>query len=400
MPAIWVIDAYRAGERRQVHALAAAASDALGWPCETLRLGYRQGVFWPHLLRQATLAGIHRPDRDRLRAPWPELVISAGVRNEPVGRWLRRASRGRTRYVHVGRPWGRLDDFDLLVTTPQYRVAAHRNVLQNDLTLHDLTSRGLARSAAAWEARLRELPRPWLGVLVGGDSGPYTLGPRAADRLLDQALAAAKRSGGSLLITTSARTAGAVNRRLRRRLADAAMPVAYFLQCWGEDDAGDNAGDQAGDQAGDNAYPGILALADAFVVTADSIAMLSEACATGRPVLMFDSGGMRRDAARHGTGGAPAGRPPVNRDDWRRDWRLGGALFAQMMRYCPDAWSRDISLAHRALEDSGRASWLEDGMAIDATDGPAAPSPSPGDLASPDMQRAVARIEALVAGKS
>ena len=340
MPAIWVIDAYRAGERRQVHALARAASDALGWPCETLQLTYRQGVFWPHLLRQATLAGVRRADRDRLDAPWPDLVITAGVRNEPVGRWLRQASGGRTRYVHVGRPWGRLDDFDLLVTTPQYRVAAHRNVLQNDLTLHDLTAQGLAHSAAAWEARFAHLPRPWIGVLVGGNSGPYTLGPRAADRLLDQALAAARRSGGSLLITTSARTPVAVNQRLRRRLADAAVPVPYFLQGWGDIDANasrDSACAEIHDGPGlmalsgpraENAYPGILALADGFVVTADSIAMLSEACATGRPVFMFDCGGMRRDAARHSTAvpesvgreGRPAldwtpGRPAVHAAD-------------------------------------------------------------------------------------
>ena len=391
MPAIWVIDAYRAGERRQVHALARAASDALGWTCETLQLRYRQGVFWPHLLRQATLAGVRPADRDRLDAPWPDLVITAGVRNEPVGRWLQRASGGRTRYVHVGRPWGHLDDFDLLVTTPQYRVSEHRNVLQNDLTLHDLTAQGLAHSAAAWRARLAHLPRPWIGVLVGGNSGPYTLGPRAADRLLDQARAAAARSGGSLLITTSARTPATVNQRLRRRLAEAAAPVPYLLQCWSEAAVSDNAADNVADNVGKNAYPGILALADGFVVTADSIAMLSEACATGRPVFMFDCGGMRRDVLWHaGVPGSVGGK-----DTLALDRRLGGSLFRLLMRYCPDSWSRDISLVHRALEHAGRASWLEDDTVIDAAGGAAGPPPN--DLTSPDRQRAVARIEALVA---
>ncbi|MEQ8516409.1 MAG: ELM1/GtrOC1 family putative glycosyltransferase [Chromatocurvus sp.] len=389
MPAIWLIDAYRAGERRQVHSLAAAVSATLGWPCETLRLGYRQGVFWPHLLRRATLAGVRRADRKQLSAPWPDLVITAGVRNEPVGRWLRRASGGRTRYVHVGRPWGHLDDFDLLVTTPQYRVAAHRNVLHNDLTLHDLTAPGLARSAAAWEARFADLPRPWIGVLVGGDSGPYTLGLRAADRLLDQAIGAAQRSGGSLLIATSARTAPAVNQRLRRRLAPAVAPCPNYLQCWG--DGGGNRGGSREASRDDNAYPGILALADAFVVTADSIAMLSEACATGRPVYMFDCGGMRRDAARHGDTTPEAADLPAATP---RDQSLGAMLFAQLMRHCPDSWSRDISLAHRALEDSGRAAWLDSASSI-APVAASAASP-PDDLASPDMQRALARVQALV----
>ncbi len=54
MPVIWLIDAYRAGERGQVRALV----DALGWPCETKRLAYRKHVVLPHVLGLASLRGI------------------------------------------------------------------------------------------------------------------------------------------------------------------------------------------------------------------------------------------------------------------------------------------------------------------------------------------------------
>ncbi len=54
MPVVWLIDAYRAGERGQVRALV----DALGWPCETKVLRYRSHVFLPHVLGQSTLRGI------------------------------------------------------------------------------------------------------------------------------------------------------------------------------------------------------------------------------------------------------------------------------------------------------------------------------------------------------
>ncbi len=36
---------------------------------------------------------------------------------------------------------------------------------------------------------------------------------------------------------------------------------------------------------------GLLALADAIVVTSDSVSMVSEACATGKPVHVFSIGG-------------------------------------------------------------------------------------------------------------
>ena len=52
------------------------------------------------------------------------------------------------------------------------------------------------------------------------------------------------------------------------------------------------------DGAGDNPYLGILALADRMIVTGESISMVSEALATGRPVhvLPLEGQGRRHDA--------------------------------------------------------------------------------------------------------
>ncbi len=367
MPAIWLIDAYRAGERGQVRALAEGAAAALGWPLETISPEHRAWAVWPHLFRQASLAGLRRRSRRAFTAPWPGLVITAGVRNEPLARWLRQASGGVTRYVHVGKPWGRLDEFDLLVTTPQYRVPAHPRVLHNELTVHGLDGQRLQRAGETWAARFAPLPRPWIGVLVGGDSGPYTLGPRAASRLLEQAVARARDCGGSLLVTTSARTRPAVTEVLERGLAGSGgvHTCPHFLHRYGA--------------SADNPYAGILALADAFVVTGDSIGMLSEACGTGRPVALFDLGGMRRDAGTaSGAGGAV-------------DPRLGAALYRLLMRWFPQPLSRDLSRVHRALVAEGRAEWLEDvGPVVGAPGVPVA-------ARSRDLERALARIRGLVA---
>jgi mitochondrial fission protein ELM1 len=43
----------------------------------------------------------------------------------------------------------------------------------------------------------------------------------------------------------------------------------------------------AGPEDGDNPYAGILAWADRIVVTPDSVNMISEACASGKPVHAF-----------------------------------------------------------------------------------------------------------------
>ena len=179
MPVIWLLDAYRAGERGQVRALV----DALGWASETKVLNYRKHVVLPHVLGTASVRGITRESRAQLTAPWPDLVITSGVRNEPVCRWIREQSGGKTKYVHVGRPWGRLDDFDLVVTTPQYRVPEHPNVLNNLLTLHSVTPEKLSAARAEWSSTFEPLPGPRYAVIVGGDSGPFTFGPKSGERL-------------------------------------------------------------------------------------------------------------------------------------------------------------------------------------------------------------------------
>ena len=90
MPVVWLIDAYREGERAQVRALV----QALGWPCETKQLCYRKFDLITHLLPGGSLRGINRASRESLKPPWPDLVVSCGVRNEPVCRWIREQSGG------------------------------------------------------------------------------------------------------------------------------------------------------------------------------------------------------------------------------------------------------------------------------------------------------------------
>jgi mitochondrial fission protein ELM1 len=350
LPRVWVVTGYRAGERAQVLALA----EALGWPFEVKELDYRPSAARISLFRGSSLAGFRMDRSSPLAPPWPGLVITAGMRNEPACRWIREQSAGRTRIVHIGRPWARLEQFDLVITTPQYRLPERANVLHNNLTLHRVTVARLQAEARRWESRLASLPRPRIAVIAGGNSGPTTFGPRAAARLARQASAMARAQGGSLLVTTSARTAPSAVEALS---AGIEAPVDFYR--WRRNDD-------------DNPYFGYLALADAIIVTADSISMLTEACATGKPVYMFD-------ADRPLTASGRAG---------NRDFRLSGILYRWLMRWGPSRLSRDIGLVHRRLLERRHAVWL----------GEAFPDGVPPPLR--DLERALARVRALFAPQS
>jgi hypothetical protein len=203
-------------------------------------------------------------------------------------------------------------------------VPDRENVVQNELTLHQVDADRLAQAATEWQGTWHDLPEPRIAVMVGGNSGPFTFGPKAAARLGHQASELAGRSGGSLLVSTSSRTDPRAVEALRR-----ALDAPHYLHVWQPQDAR-------------NPYWGMLGIADRFIVTADSIAMLSEACATGRPVDMFDLGGMRPG------------------ESAARDFRLGATLYAALMKWGWKPLTRDISLVHTRLVASGRAAWLGD----------------------------------------
>jgi hypothetical protein len=353
-PRAWVVTGYRAGERSQILALA----EALGWPFEVKELDYRPSAARLSLFRASHLRGIRLDRSSPLTPPWPDLVISAGMRNEPACRWIREQSAGLTRLVHIGRPWARLEQFDLVITTPQYRLPERPNVLHNTLTLHRVTGERLQAEARRWEPRLAGLPRPRIAVIAGGDSGPTTFGRKAARRLARQASALARERGGSLLVTTSARTSPPAVEALA-----AGIDVPRHFYRWRRAD--DN-----------NPYYGYLALADAIIVTADSISMLTEACATGKPVYMFDAGEPCRMSA------------SVNAEGGDRDFRLSGSLYRWLMRWGPKRLSRDIALVHRRLIEGGHAVWL----------GESFPDQVPPPLR--DLERALARVRALFAGQA
>lgn len=351
---VWAVLSYRSGENTQILALARELEARGGWSLEIKRLEYRPAGLY-NLWQGVGLLGIRRPSSSPLNAPWPDLVISAGLRNEPPCRWIREQSGGQTRVVFLGRSWISLAHLDLLVTTPQYRVPAHPRVLQNRLTLHPVTAPMLDASAAQWRQAFADYPGPRIGVLLGGSVGPYALGAVAIERVANYLNDS---DYGSALITSSSRTAPGLVKSLAARLKKPAS--VYDWQP--EDDI--------------NPYAGILALADELIVSGDSIAMLSEAVATAKPVHILDLG------AGPWSMGSTAGCASTV-----EDVSLTARFYRGLMRYGHRRWTRDITLVHRQLVSSGQATWMGE---TTQGEGQAVPS---------DMDAAIARIEAMWPGQ-
>lgn len=267
-PRVWVLADPRAGTAAQALGIA----ERLGVPVAVKPLRWTVLARLPNLLPWGSLTGLAPEARALLSPPWPRLVISAGRRAAPVALWLGR--RSGARLVHVMRPGVAAGRFDLLVIPWHDRPADSPNVLAVIGAPHRVTAAKLAAAAAAWEPRLAHLPRPRVALLVGGPVRAEGLSPLLARDLATRVAALAVAAGGSVLATTSRRT----GREAEEALAEGLGAVPHLLHRFGSE--------------GENPYLGFLGLADAIVVTGDSVSMLSEACATEAPVFFWSPPGL------------------------------------------------------------------------------------------------------------
>lgn len=273
-PDIWVLHDGKIGMANQAVGLA----EALGWPFIEMPLAIRAPwrclppQLW--LLPRYALA-THSPP---LAPPWPGLVIACGRNTVAPARRVKRASGGKAFWVQIQDPRFARGEIDLIVA-PRHDPAPGDNVFRTLGAVHRVTTAKLAAAAPKFAPLFQALPRPLVAVLIGGANSVYRWTDARLATLCDQ-LATLGRGGAGLAITPSRRTGRGQVALLRERLAG--LP-AYL---W--------------DGNGDNPYLGMLAAADAIIVTADSVSMVSEAAATGKPVFIVElEGGSRKFARFH-----------------------------------------------------------------------------------------------------
>ena len=222
-------------------------------------------ISWPrpkHLMEEAGL-----------NPPWPDLVIGCGRRMVPFLRVMRGPS---TKVVFLGDPTVNPKIFDLVIA-PNHDRMSDPNVVSTLGSMHRITPERLAAAHAEFAPLFGPLPKPKIGVLIGGASNHHDL-PVATARDFADKLAMLADSGAGLMITPSRRTPEAALLELRRRLNRSEVRI------W--------------DRVGANPYFGMLAHADALIVTNDSVNMATEACTTGKPVMVYPLPGRSRRIAR------------------------------------------------------------------------------------------------------
>lgn len=204
---------------------------------------------------------------DQLTPPWPDVIISSGRAAAPGCAALKEklARRGKAPFLmHVMDPRMDLGKFDLVVA-PQHDGLEGANVLPVLGTLHGVSDEKLAQLALPETFPFQCIDRPKVAVFVGGESRHFSFGVGVQEKLI-QDLKALVRRGMCLMISPSRRTPEG----LVQALGDQFSKEHYVWT-----------------GAGENPYWAMLTAADGFLVTGDSVSMLSEMAALSRNLFIY-----------------------------------------------------------------------------------------------------------------
>lgn len=197
--------------------------------------------------------------------PPPQLVVTSGRQSIMASLVLKRRLGAKVFTVHTQDP--RIDPrrFDL-VACPAHDGLVGPNVVGTFGAIHHITRELLEEHAAQGPiGGLEKLGRPFALVLLGGPTRNYPYSAEALFSFQQRLESMAKSTGCALAILPSKRTPSDWVTSFTARFA------GEHLVWSGQ---------------GANPYLSGLALASHFVVTCDSVNMISEAAATGRPVFV------------------------------------------------------------------------------------------------------------------
>ena len=319
---VWVLLSHKLGDNEQCLALADLLNlsfdvRVLDWPEESSISDKALTM----LFLEDSIEAAEKRKAKGICPPWPDVLICSGRRNSRVGFWIRETSKGHTKVVVIGRARRPVAQYDLLVAPPQFRAPTRSNVVKQLTPLRRRAAPSDLAPGDGADRWLAELRQPLIAVLVGGRVRQFLTKPGQVAKAIAAAAEQVRPLGGRVVVLDSRRTPRDVSEAIRQLTGEDVLYVAW----------------SSGRRS---AYKQILSRAEFFLVTGDSISMLSDACGTGKPTYIIEL--------------------PSAFDARRWLDRVGSALFSGRFQEWLHArrivrYARDLKVYHRILYRHGLA---------------------------------------------
>ena len=285
---IWVLLDDRQANSNQ----SLGVANALRLPYETKQIKFNKLIKLPNFLLGN---GIAIRNKALIAPPYPDIIIATGRKLASVAAYIKHKN-PQTFIAQIQYP-PNAKAFDLIAVPQHDKIKPAKNIIETVGAPHLVTLEKLSQEADIWREQVSHLPQPYIVVLLGGNVRGRKFTSQNAEELIKSASELTNSIGGSLLITTSRRTDKNIAETIRNSITapyylyDLHNPTPVFANEVKQSQA--NKAMEIATTAlrscndGKNPFYGFLGLAEAVIVTGDSVSMCSEACATGKPVFIY-----------------------------------------------------------------------------------------------------------------
>lgn len=263
----WVITSGQAGTQNQALGLAEAIGEHMPLAISVKKVEipapwkHLPGGVWPDPFSILTSGG------HLLRAPFPDLWVAAGRLTVPFTIAVKKQT-PKIFTVQLQNPHAPSSLFDMVIP-PEHDGLVGKNVYPMIGAPSRITQETINELSQNLQERFAHLHGPTAVVLIGGSNRVLKMTNQVVERLCEN-LKMHSSEGIAMIISNSRRTKEEHWAYIRENLQSENVVFVDSVE-----------------KRNDQAYPGILGLADYILVTEDSVNMIGEAAASGKPVFRF-----------------------------------------------------------------------------------------------------------------
>jgi mitochondrial fission protein ELM1 len=261
---VWVLTDKFTGNAKQALSLAHVLfSEFL-----EIKLNYNFFEFIPNIIKGPSLLGLNKETKKQITKPFPDIIISSGRRTAAVAAFIKKKNPN-TKIIQI--LWHELNNnlFDVVIL-PKHDKYQASNIIYIDGALTNISPRVLEDEKAQNPSLFTDFALNKIALLIGGDTKKGNLTEKHILELIAKVNTIALDTSSALLISTSRRTNPALIQTLKDNIK-----VPYFMYDVNQDTP--------------NPYNAMLAYANIIITTGDSISMVTDACSSGKRVMIYQN---------------------------------------------------------------------------------------------------------------
>lgn len=265
-----------ADERVGTYSQSIALAKESGLDYEIIFLEYNFLKALPNLFFSESLIRLKKTSVEKLLSInyTPKYIISAGRKTAPIALFLKKKYNFLTKIIQIMRPEISLNKFDFVIL-PEHdepKAPYPKNLILSIGALTKIERNNDQKMYEKFQDQFENFQKPIIALLIGGSTKKTQFLLKTAQELIQQILIIKKNMNATLIIVNSRRTDVKINNFIKQINEKNLVFFDY------------------NEIKESNPFGLIINVADFFIISGDSVSMISECCSTGKSVFIFDDG--------------------------------------------------------------------------------------------------------------